>query len=571
MTTLIDYNQCKLCNSYVYKKYFNNHLRECSQKNIEKYNNIMNKYKNYNTNLIVNTNLKVNKDEQIKKNDSNDNKSKEHDIKITKDDNPKDDNPKDDNPKDDNPKDDKPKDDKYKDDKPKDDKYKDDKHKDKHKKDDKHKKEKDYQLKEYVPQSLVSYNDINQVLKKYDSLFTEYVSGKCVALIGPAESILNTNKGDIIDKFDIIVRLNKSIPLPEGLEHDIGSRTDIIYNSLNTTDYPGQNRFGTKLYKKHGIKFVSSSYPFNNPIFKQDILNYINKYNFELPFKTFDDNKFRNLEKYLGTRPYTGTCAIFDLLSYPIKYLYISGLDFYHSKYYKEYREITKGQQKYSRDSNIHQAKPQLNYLKNISLFDNRIILDSFLDTLLYSNYYNFYKELKKVEQNIFNYGDPIIEKLFSIKKFNCVFTKGTSLSFTNTNNELNMSTIIFTNNYYFNNKSNEYLLFISSNKDEMNILNNNMEKKRFIGNFYYVEHHSKELPSIFLNRNYLNFIKNILKHINIVNCNTYLLLILSIMLYFPENHYFSYKEVLENFGLNMEEKKLVLFLHKKNKLKLIS
>ena len=133
------------------------------------------------------------------------------------------------------------------------------------------------------------------------------------------------------------------------------------------------------------------------------------------------------------------------------------------------------------------------------------------------------------------------------------------------------MSTIIFTNNYYFNNKSNEYLLFISSNKDEMNILNNNMEKKRFIGNFYYVEHHSKELPSIFLNRNYLNFIKNILKHINIVNCNTYLLLILSIMLYFPENHYFSYKEVLENFGLNMEEKKLVLFLHKKNKLKLIS
>ena len=42
-------------------------------------------------------------------------------------------------------------------------------------------------------------------------------------------------------------------------------------------------------------------------------------------------------------------------------------------------------------------------------------------------------------------------------------------------------------------------------------------------------------------------------------------------MLYFPENHYFSYKEVLENFGLNMEEKKLVLFLHKKNKLKLIS
>ena len=104
-----------------------------------------------------------------------------------------------------------------------------------------------------------------------------------------------------------------------------------------------------------------------------------------------------------------------------------------------------------------------------------------------------------------------------------------------------------------------------------MNILNNNMDRKRFIGNFYYVDHRSKVQPSIFFDRNYLNIIKNILKHVNIVNCNTYLLLILSIMLYFPTHHYFSYKEVMENLGLNIEEKKLVLFLHKKNKLKLIS
>jgi hypothetical protein len=539
MATLIDYNQCQLCNSYIYKKYFNNHFRECTQKNIEKYNAIMNKYKT--TNIINKEEPKKqekeknNKENNIEENNiKSDNKNEKNDsIKIE------------DNIK---------------------------KEKDKHKKDH-HKKHNNYELKEYIPQSLVSYSDsnINEILRKYDSLFAEYVSGKCIALIGPAESILNTNKGSVIDKFDIIVRLNKSIPLPIGLEHDIGSRTDIVYNSLNTSDYPGENKFGTKLYKKHGIKFVSSSYPFNNNIFKQDILNYIRKYNFEIPFKTFDDNKFKNFEKYLGTRPYTGTCAIFDLLSYPIKYLYISGLDFYHSKYYKEYREMTKGQQKYSRDSQIHNAKPQLNYLKNISLFDNRIILDSFLDTLLYSNYYNFYKELKKMEHSIFNYGDEMINKLFSIKKFNCVFTKNTSLSFSDNKIELNIPTIIFTNNYYFNNKDNEYLLFITDNKDEMNILNNNMDKKRFIGNFYYVEHRSKVSPSIFLDRNYLTVIKNILKHVNIVNCNTYLLLILSIMLYFPTHHYFSYKEVMEQLGLNIEEKKLVLFLHKKNKLRLIS
>ena len=107
--------------------------------------------------------------------------------------------------------------------------------------------------------------------------------------------------------------------------------------------------------------------------------------------KEIDDTKFRNLENHIGTRPYTGTCAIFDLLSYPIKYLYITGLDFFHSKYYKEYKNISKTELKYSRNSPIHHAEPQLNYLRNISLFDNRIILDSFLDSLLYNSYYHFY------------------------------------------------------------------------------------------------------------------------------------------------------------------------------------
>ena len=172
------------------------------------------------------------------------------------------------------------------------------------------------------------------------------------------------------------------------------------------------------------------------------------------------------------------------------------------------------------------------------------------------------------MENNVFNYGDEMINKLFETKNFNCTFTKNTSSNLL-TNNKLintNISSIVFTNNYYFVNKNNEYLLYITENKDELHILNNNMDKKKFIGNFYYVDHRSKITPSIFLDRNYLNKIKIILKDVNIINCNIYLLLILSMMLYLPTNHYFSYSEVMENFGLTYEEMKLVLFLHKINK-----
>ena len=567
MNSIIDYNQCKLCNKYIHKRIFNIHIKDCLIKNkqnqqqlqhqkILQYQQTQHTQQTQYTQQTQQTQYtpqtqqtqhtqhtqytpqqqqnKIKQNENIKVDKNAEVKIKGN-IEETKD------------------------------------KIK-------------NKKQENKQLNEYQIQPFISQNSLvraNQLdnkslyilFKKYDALFSEYISGKCIALVGPAQSIINTGKGEVIDKFDIVVRLNKSIPLPEGLEKDIGTRTDIIYNSLNTSDYPGENRFSTRLYKKYGVKFVSSSYPFNNDIFRGDILNYVYKYNFELPFKTFDDNKFNNLEKYLGTRPYTGTCAIFDLLSYPIKYLYITGLDFYHSKYYKEYREISSGQLKHTRNNNIHQARPQLNYLKAISLYDNRIILDNFLDNLLYENYYKFYKEFKKLGSlDIFDYGDEMIEKLFSTKKFNLSFTKNQSniLVTNQINKKENLPTIVFTNNYYYNNKDNEYALFISEKKDEINILNKNMNKKTFIGNFYYVEHRSIIKPSIYFNRQYLNTIKNLLKMVNIINCNTYLLLIISIMLYLPEKHYFSYNELIDNCGMKPDEKYLILFLLNKKKLFLI-
>jgi hypothetical protein len=257
---------------------------------------------------------------------------------------------------------------------------------------------------------------LNHFFSNYDKLFAKYIEGKCIAIVGPAHSILNSGKGEIIDKFDLVVRLNKSLPLPSKLSNDIGTKTDIIYNSLNTSDFPGENNLNPQLYKKYGVKFVCSSYPFNHRVFHDDIMNYVLRYKFELPLKVMNDIKFKNFEKILGTRPYTGTCAIMDILSYPIKYLYITGLDFYQTKYYSEYRRSTKESLKHTKNSPIHQAKPQLDYLKYMSLFDNRIILDNYLDRLLYHDYYKVFKHLSEFDKmQIFNYGDLNFKIYFQI------------------------------------------------------------------------------------------------------------------------------------------------------------
>jgi len=427
------------------------------------------------------------------------------------------------------------------------------------------------QIEKYVQPELVNYNDnmLNHFFNQYDKLFTEFVSGKCIALVGPAQSIIGTGKGEVIDKFDIVVRLNKSIPLPENIGSDIGTKTDVIYNSLNTSDFPGQNNLNQKLYKKYGVQYVCSSYPFNHNIFHDDILNYVQKYKFELPLKVMHDMKFKNFERSLGTRPYTGTCAIMDLLSYPIKYLYITGLDFYQTRYYSEYRKISKDVQKYNKNNVIHQCKPQMDYLKNISLFDDRIILDNFLDKMLYYDYYKVLKKLTDYDKSqIFNFGDIYFQKYFEMKISHCTFTRN---NFNNAGNKIATDApyLVFTDNKMYTKNMNEYCIFLTNEKNMLNMLNNNLQSKKFIGNFYYTE--SKNSPaSLYLTQVFLTGIKSILSRIGIGNCNTYLAVLLSIMLYLPDNHYFSYNEVFNNWKLNMDEKKFVIFLMKKKVLNLV-
>ena len=423
------------------------------------------------------------------------------------------------------------------------------------------------ELENYVIPELVSYTDnvLNHFFGEYNKLYSQFISGKCIALVGPAQSIIGTGKGTIIDKFDLIVRLNKSIPLPSSLKNDIGSKTDIVYNSLNISDFPGENKLSPALYKKYGVKFVCGSYPFNHKIFHDDIANYVYKYKFELPFKVMDDLKFRNFERHLGTRPYTGTCAIMDLLSYPIKYLYITGLDFYQTKYYSEYRRASKESIKYTKNNPIHQAKPQLDYLKHISFFDNRIILDTFLDKLLYHDYYKVVKNLYAFEKNdIYGFGDQFFQKYFEMKISNCTFTKNGVKNINNDN-----SNLIFTDNQNYFKQNNEYCLLISNDKNMLNMLNSNLTSKKFIGNFFYKEIRINR-ASIYLTDKFLNSIKTILNRVGINNCNIYLAIMLSIVMYLPDKHYFSYNEIFNIWNLTTEEKKLVLFMHKKKIVNLI-
>ena len=401
---------------------------------------------------------------------------------------------------------------------------------------------------------------IQEFLQKYNELFKNYVKNKTIALVGPAESIMNNGKGELIDKFDIVVRLNKSLPLPKNLVKDIGTKTNILYNSLNTTDFPGENKFSNNFLKKYDLNFLCCSYPLENDFFKNDILNYIKRNKFGMPFKVLNNNLYKSIENSTRTRPFTGTCAICDLLSYDIKYLYITGLDFYSTKYYQNYRKISKEQLKKNRNNFYHKSEPQINLLRHMSLFDNRIILDNFLDKLLYEKYYYVTKVLNKCKFDVFSFESQQLKDFFKLNMCNISYSILSNKKPIN-----NKPTVLFTNNKYINKQDNTYLIYITSNFDEINHLNKDLNEKKYIGNFFYKKQHIRQKILIYLNINYLNFMKRTLNIINIKNCNIHFLMFLSLIIYSKENHYFNSDEILNNWGLNVEEKKYFLFLKKKN------
>ena len=224
------------------------------------------------------------------------------------------------------------------------------------------------------------------LIKTKDPQYCKYLYSKRVAIVGPSENTLHTKQGKNINSYDVVVRLNKSLPIPKNRFKDIGNKTDILYNSFNLSDFPGENNLKINTLRKQ-IKYISSPYPFIYP-FTTDILNFISKNNGEIPIHLIDLVIYKMICSILKCRPYTGTSAIIDLLQFPIKELYITGIDCYLCKYYGEYRQISRGHLSQLQNNHIHKNTPQLLLIRNLALNDSRVRLDSFLENYFFKKEY---------------------------------------------------------------------------------------------------------------------------------------------------------------------------------------
>ena len=188
--------------------------------------------------------------------------------------------------------------------------------------------------------------------------YGRFLKDKRVMLIGPAKSSGGQVIKDLIDSYDVIVRIND---LPERYD---GSepKTDVVY-------YDGSlNNDRRVSYKTSNLKFIINVYPASEWFYESRIQGNINymKNNFSQKILTLPEETYGEIkDKIANTRPNSGTCAIIDLLKYEIKELFIIGVDFYRSAYGENSasKEELKSIRNYNKEIN---EKKDLDFLREL-------------------------------------------------------------------------------------------------------------------------------------------------------------------------------------------------------------
>lgn len=229
------------------------------------------------------------------------------------------------------------------------------------------------------------------MLLRLRTLQYDLLKGKRVAIVGPAPSATGTGLGDYIDKFDVVIRLNKApYQLIKGMyKEDIGTKFDILMHSYLENELSGGGKLDFSLYEQLGIQYVVNPIP--TKFGKRLIFNFYKKY--IKPSKTYivPSGEFKRMVERFGQyRPTTGFGALFFLLNSPLQELYITGFTFFKTATYAAgYRDHLMDSK--ANDDHIKQTKqhdPDLEYTVFTELLREkhnleRVIVDAELARIL--------------------------------------------------------------------------------------------------------------------------------------------------------------------------------------------
>ena len=227
-----------------------------------------------------------------------------------------------------------------------------------------------------------------------------YLKGKKVILVGPAEYLEGQGRGNEIDEYDVIIRMNLGCPVPEELKGDLGSRTDVLYHVVmgqtHVKHRPDLFSLHTKKevmsWKNDGVKWLVSKRST-----KVKRVGHLKKIVGNLiPFIVVPSKIMDALTKALMSNPNMAPVVVAHVLEADIESLKIIGCDFFKTGYHVGYGGFSEEQAKKGANSSTcwgqvsqpgplprhrsrnsktgrHDIYAQMKYLRNRARDDSRL------------------------------------------------------------------------------------------------------------------------------------------------------------------------------------------------------
>lgn len=213
----------------------------------------------------------------------------------------------------------------------------------------------------------------------------EYLSGKTVALVAGGSSLVGKGLGGLIDSYDVVVRMNRALPMDPKKVEDIGSRTDILYNCLDLDPMAG-GPVMPMLWINYGVKYLCSTYPQSEPfVFPQRTWGIQNF----LPTRWMPDEVYYPIRQQIKGRPNSGTTTLVDLLSFDIKKVHLFGMDFHRTLYDKDYYDGGEDAVAFEKllatnKNDRHDPDSQYMFFKNhLYKNDDRIVVEDYFKQIM--------------------------------------------------------------------------------------------------------------------------------------------------------------------------------------------
>lgn len=209
--------------------------------------------------------------------------------------------------------------------------------------------------------------------------YEELLSGKTVAIVGPAAYLKGSGVGKEIDSYDFVVRFNKYTDIKDIFPNeDYGDRCDILYSCMSRKEDSAGSLDISNL-EKCQVKILCSSFP---KLHSEDVISGITHIlkdgrDKSIGIKYCDPNWFDIAKETKVKYPHTGFYAILDIVSCNPFMIKIFGMTFYQGdRLYREgYHKRKDAEELTKSELSGHQIDQEFAYIQKL-VKDNKIIYE---------------------------------------------------------------------------------------------------------------------------------------------------------------------------------------------------